>query len=163
MKATRREILTGGTLALFGGGFLSRVDSVAAMQGRPAPSLTKTLSGQATGTSAALLLAPKAGAEGPPEPADYDRLPLAWNKRTVKRFRERLAEKDVEKTAAEPVPKHLRNATTALMREAGYGEGYRYAHDDPAARNEMTCLPHSLIDRRYFESGPRRGAQPKRQ
>ncbi len=96
MQATRREILTGGTLALFGGGFLSRVDSVAAMQGRPAPSLTKTLSGQATGTSAALLLAPKAGAEGPPEPADYDRLPLEWNKRTVKRFRKRLAEKDIE-------------------------------------------------------------------
>ncbi len=57
---------------------------------------------------------------------------------------------DVETTAAEPVPKHLRNATTGLMREVGYGQGYRYAHDDPAATEEMTCLPPSLADRRYF-------------
>ena len=61
------------------------------------------------------------------------------------------AQQDVQNTAAEPVPKHLRNATTALMREAGYGEGYRYAHDDPAARDEMTCLPESLRGRRYLE------------
>ena len=60
------------------------------------------------------------------------------------------AESDVESTAAEPVPKHLRNATTALMKQAGYGEGYRYAHDDPDAAQEMTCLPPSLADRSYF-------------
>jgi len=60
---------------------------------------------------------------------------------------------DVERTAAEPVPLHLRNAATALMCRAGYGKGYRYAHDDPAATEEMTCLPPSLADRRYF--GPR--------
>lgn len=58
---------------------------------------------------------------------------------------------DVERTAAEPVPLHLRNAATGLMRTEGYGAGYRYAHDDPAARDEMTCLPPSLADRRYFE------------
>ena len=59
---------------------------------------------------------------------------------------------DVERTAAEPVPlKHLRNAVTSLLkRGAGYGKGYRYAHDDPAAVDEMTCLPPSLTDRRYF-------------
>jgi len=51
---------------------------------------------------------------------------------------------------AEPVPLHLRNASTELMREEGYGEGYRYAHDDPAAREEMTCLPPSLEGRKYF-------------
>ena len=61
------------------------------------------------------------------------------------------AEEDVEKTAAEPVPLHLRNATTSLMKEVGYGKGYRYAHDDPKAKDEMTCLPPSLKGRRYVE------------
>ena len=60
------------------------------------------------------------------------------------------AEADVDKTAAEPVPKHLRNASTALMKAAGYGEGYRYAHDDPDAVREMVCLPPSLVGRRYL-------------
>ncbi len=62
------------------------------------------------------------------------------------------AEEDVAKTAADPVPLHLRNATTALMKEVGYGEGYRYAHDDPKANEEMECLPPSLARRRYFSS-----------
>jgi len=60
------------------------------------------------------------------------------------------AVQDVEETAAEPVPLHLRNASTGLMREAGYGKGYRYAHDDPDAAQEMKCLPPSLEGRRYF-------------
>ncbi|HRV81622.1 MAG TPA: replication-associated recombination protein A, partial [Planctomycetota bacterium] len=60
------------------------------------------------------------------------------------------AEQDVQGTSADSVPKHLRNASTALMREAGYGEGYRYAHDDPAAKDEMTCLPPNLAGREYF-------------
>jgi len=58
---------------------------------------------------------------------------------------------DVERTSAEPVPLHLRNAPTALMKGLGHGRGYRYAHDDPAAREEMTCLPPGLAGRRYFE------------
>ena len=37
------------------------------------------------------------------------------------------------------------------LSEAGYGAGYRYAHDDPRAREEMTCLPESLAGRRYFD------------
>jgi putative ATPase len=37
------------------------------------------------------------------------------------------------------------------MKQAGYGEGYRYAHDDPAAAKEMSCLPPSLATRRYFK------------
>ena len=61
------------------------------------------------------------------------------------------AEEDVRRTSAEPVPLHLRNASTGLMKEVGYGEGYRYAHDDPAARDEMRCLPPSLEERRYFK------------
>jgi len=61
------------------------------------------------------------------------------------------AERDVEQTAAEPVPMHLRNATTGLMKSTGYGKGYRYAHDDPKAREEMTCMPPALEGRRYFK------------
>ncbi len=60
------------------------------------------------------------------------------------------ARADVEETSAEPVPLHLRNAPTPLMREAGYGEGYRYAHDDPDAVDEMPCLPPALRGRDYF-------------
>jgi putative ATPase len=62
------------------------------------------------------------------------------------------AEEDVAKTAADPVPLHLRNATTALMKEVGYGEGYRYAHDDPKAKEEMECLPPSLRTRKYLDT-----------
>jgi putative ATPase len=60
------------------------------------------------------------------------------------------AKDDVERTAAEPVPLHLRNAPTGLMKSAGYGAGYRYVHDDPEAAKEMTCLPPSLAGKRYF-------------
>ncbi|MEM7306830.1 MAG: replication-associated recombination protein A [Planctomycetota bacterium] len=61
------------------------------------------------------------------------------------------AREDVETTQAEPVPLHLRNAPTALMKGLGYGKGYRYAHDDPDAAEEMTCLPPGLEGRRYLE------------
>ncbi len=61
------------------------------------------------------------------------------------------ARADVERTSNEPVPLHLRNAATALMKGLGYGQGYRYAHDDPAASAEMQCLPPGLAGRRYFE------------
>ncbi|MEM1448293.1 MAG: replication-associated recombination protein A [Planctomycetota bacterium] len=60
------------------------------------------------------------------------------------------AREDVQRTANEPVPLHLRNAPTRLMKEAGYGAGYRYAHDDPAAKDEMECLPPGLRGRDYF-------------
>jgi putative ATPase len=45
------------------------------------------------------------------------------------------------------------------MRAAGYGQGYRYAHDDPAAREEMECLPPSLAGRRYFSRPNPPGAE----
>ena len=70
------------------------------------------------------------------------------------------AEQDVARSAADPVPLHLRNASTALMKSAGYGEGYRYAHDDPGAREEMTCMPENLARRRYFKPRPRPGEGP---
>lgn len=65
-----------------------------------------------------------------------------------------VAREDVAQTSNEPVPLHLRNAATALMKAQGYGRGYRYAHDDPAAAGEMTCLPPGLAGRRYFERDP---------
>jgi putative ATPase len=61
------------------------------------------------------------------------------------------AEKDLQTTAAEPVPLHLRNPVTKLMRQEGYGKGYQYAHDAQAKVTDMTCLPESLLGRRYYQ------------
>ena len=58
---------------------------------------------------------------------------------------------DAAETAREPVPLHLRNAVTPLMKQVGYGEGYRYVHGDPEAKDEMECLPEALRGRKYFE------------
>ena len=72
------------------------------------------------------------------------------NERTEKNGGETASDVAAQ-TTAEPVPKHLRNPTTGLMRQEGYGAGYRYVHDDPAARDEMTCLPPGLEGRKYFD------------
>ncbi|MGA9556239.1 MAG: replication-associated recombination protein A [Terriglobales bacterium] len=58
--------------------------------------------------------------------------------------------RDVEQTAAEPVPLHLRNATTSLMKGLGYGKGYEYAHDKQDKVADMQCLPDSLQNRTYY-------------
>jgi len=58
---------------------------------------------------------------------------------------------DVEKTAADPVPLHLRNAPTGLMKAIGYGEGYQYAHDLEGKVADMQCLPDNLRDRIYYQ------------
>ena len=58
---------------------------------------------------------------------------------------------DVETTRAEPVPLHLRNAPTKLMRELDYGKGYKYAHDEQDRVAAMQCLPDTLKDRRYYQ------------
>jgi putative ATPase len=58
---------------------------------------------------------------------------------------------DAVQTAREPVPLHLRNAVTPLMKHIGYGEGYRYVHNDPGAKEEMQCLPESLRGHKYYE------------
>jgi putative ATPase len=60
-------------------------------------------------------------------------------------------QQDVEHTAAEPVPLHLRNAPTGLMKGLGYGQGYQYAHDKENKVADMECLPDSLRDRVYYE------------
>ncbi|MCY4025304.1 MAG: replication-associated recombination protein A [Acidobacteria bacterium] len=60
------------------------------------------------------------------------------------------AASDAHEQAAEPVPLHLRNAPTRLMKALDYGKGYRYAHDDPDAVTGMDCLPPALAGRRYY-------------
>lgn len=59
-------------------------------------------------------------------------------------------QQDVERTAAEPVPLHLRNAPTPLMKKLGYGKGYQYAHDLEEKIANMQCLPDNLHDRVYY-------------
>jgi len=60
-------------------------------------------------------------------------------------------QQDVERTAAESVPLHLRNAPTGLMKQIGYGQGYQYAHDMENKVADMQCLPDNLKDRRYYQ------------
>jgi len=60
------------------------------------------------------------------------------------------ARADVEAAPAEPVPLHIRNAPTGLMKDLGYGEGYQYAHDAPDARVHQEHLPESLRGRQYY-------------
>lgn len=59
-------------------------------------------------------------------------------------------QEDVDKTTADPVPLHLRNAPTGLMKAFGYGKGYQYAHDIESKVADMQCLPDNLRDRTYF-------------
>ncbi len=63
------------------------------------------------------------------------------------------AQKDLQTTTSEPVPLHLRNAVTGLMKHEGYGHGYQYAHDTPDKVAEMDCLPPSLAGRKYYQPG----------
>ena len=57
---------------------------------------------------------------------------------------------DAAETARVPVPLHLRNAPTPLLKHLGYGKDYRYVHSDPDAKEEMECLPEQLKGRKYF-------------
>ncbi|MBL8168414.1 MAG: replication-associated recombination protein A [Acidobacteria bacterium] len=58
---------------------------------------------------------------------------------------------DARATQAEPVPLHLRNAPTGLMKGLGYGKDYKYAHDYEDAKTDMVCLPEKLQGKRYYE------------
>jgi len=58
--------------------------------------------------------------------------------------------REVEETRQEPVPLHLRNAPTKLMKQLDYGKGYRYAHNEEGKVADMDCLPESLKGRRYY-------------
>lgn len=61
-----------------------------------------------------------------------------------------MAAADASKMLAEPVPLNIRNGVTKLMREVGYGAGYKYAHDYEGHITSMQCLPDSLLGREYF-------------
>ncbi len=60
------------------------------------------------------------------------------------------AKAEIEHTRQEPVPMHLRNAPTRLMKELDYGKGYKYAHDEEGKVADMDCLPDSLKGRTYY-------------
>ena len=78
-------------------------------------------------------------------------LSLAPKSDSIKRARA-LLDEDLEGSRADPVPVHLRNAPTHLMRQLGYGKGYRYAHDAPGHFDAAeTFLPDSLSGRVYYE------------
>jgi putative ATPase len=65
------------------------------------------------------------------------------------------AREAIRQTGNLPVPLHLRNAVTGLMRGMGYGRGYEYAHDYPEGQVEQQHLPDDLKDRRFYEPNPR--------
>ena len=58
--------------------------------------------------------------------------------------------REVGRRPALAVPMWLRNAPTSLMRDAGYGDGYRYAHDEAGAVADMDCLPEELVDTTFY-------------
>jgi len=58
---------------------------------------------------------------------------------------------DIAQTRAEPVPLHLRNAPTGLMKALDYGKGYKYAHDEEGRVADMECLPPGLQGRQYYQ------------
>ena len=60
------------------------------------------------------------------------------------------AKKDALTQLSDPVPLHIRNGVTKLMREVGYGAGYQYAHDAEEKLTDMRCLPDSLLEREYY-------------
>lgn len=61
------------------------------------------------------------------------------------------AKEDVKKYGTLPVPFHLRNPVTSLMKKIGYGKGYQYAHDFPKGKTNMECLPEKLRGKRYYK------------
>ena len=62
---------------------------------------------------------------------------------------------EVREGSNPPVPMHLRNASTRLMKEVGYGDGYVYAHDTPDGLGDMGCLPDELSGTAYYSPGRR--------
>ena len=70
------------------------------------------------------------------------------------------AKADALKMLDEPVPMNIRNAPTKLMKDLGYGEGYKYAHDYKGHITEMRCLPDSLEGKRYYHPSDQ-GVEPK--
>lgn len=63
---------------------------------------------------------------------------------------ESLAMEDIKKYGNLPVPLHIRNAPTQLMKNIGYGKGYQYDHDLPNKKSDQECFPEELVGREYF-------------
>ncbi len=63
------------------------------------------------------------------------------------------AKADIKNSPAEPVPMQIRNGVTDLMKDAGYGDGYQYAHSTEEKITKMQCLPDRLVDRTYYDPG----------
>jgi putative ATPase len=61
------------------------------------------------------------------------------------------ARKDAMEQLSEPVPLHIRNGVTGLMRDLGYGKGYQYAHDTEEKLTDMRCLPDSMLGKEYYQ------------
>jgi putative ATPase len=61
----------------------------------------------------------------------------------------------IQSTVAPPVPLHLRNAPTGLMKKMGYSKGYKHAHNEADALTDMQCLPDSLVGMRFYEPSDR--------
>ena len=60
-------------------------------------------------------------------------------------------QEDVQQTEADPVPLHLRNAPTGLMKNLGYGKDYQYAHNYEEKVTDMQCLPDNLVGRSWYK------------
>ncbi len=65
------------------------------------------------------------------------------------------AARDAVNMMQHPVPMHLRNAPTSLMKDLGYSKGYKYAHDYDEGVTDMTCMPEELKGKKYFRPGKR--------
>lgn len=65
------------------------------------------------------------------------------------------AQDDALNTVQHPVPLHLRNAPTSLMKDLGYSKGYKYAHDYNEGKADMQCLPEELKGKKYFHPSKR--------
>ncbi|MGD8279114.1 MAG: replication-associated recombination protein A, partial [Gemmatimonadota bacterium] len=94
---------------------------------------------------------------GPPEgylPLAEATIYLATAPKSNAGFRAlKAAREAARETPSAPVPLHIRNAPTDLMKELGYGEGYRYAHDEPDAYAPQEYLPEALHGRTFYVPG----------
>jgi putative ATPase len=62
-----------------------------------------------------------------------------------------MAQDDVRKYGSLAVPVNLRNASTKLLKEIGYGRGYEYDHELPNKKSTQQCMPDALVNRNYFK------------
>lgn len=76
-------------------------------------------------------------------------LSLAPKSNSVYVATQKVAE-DVKKTLNQPVPLQIRNGVTKLMKEAGYGQGYQYAHDTKDKITSMQTMPDNLVGHEYY-------------